>query len=476
MFEALSLLKELTDTDIQWMLGTGQERPVAAGTVVIREGTRSEALFILLHGLVQVTVASGGDTPLATLGPGELMGEISFLEDRAATATITAVEPSLFLAVPFDRLAARLDEDPPFAARWYKAFALISAQRLRERVVSLTEQLRGTATRNQLDAVIDQLRKRLQDADDEATKLGRIPEDLANDIASEFREFCALLNRELGEGSKRDQHVREELGAHVKTQLRPYILATQSGERTYSKPRGYAGDFLSIELLYQNVPQGTGWLGLLLDGCYLSLPAARAVRNRRSLLAEEIRRTCQMAGGESVHVTTLACGPAAEVFDVLGSSPDSAQVRFTLLDFDAEALAFVKEKATRLQCLDRMELVQGNLIYLALGRQRLELPPQDFVYSIGLIDYFDDRLVGKLINYTYGLLKPGGRVILGNFHPANLNRALMDYVLNWKLIHRSEADMNRLFTQSRFGRPCTNLRFEGEGINLFAECVRGPTE
>jgi CRP-like cAMP-binding protein len=474
MFEALSLLKELTDTDIQWMLGTGQERQVAAGTVVIQEGSGSEALFILLHGLVQVTVASGGDTPLATLGPGELMGEISFLEGRAPTATITAVEPSLLLAVPFDRLAARLAEDPRFAARWYKAFALISARRLRDRVLSLTEQLRTKETRDHLDDAIDQLKKRLHEADDEAAKRGRLPEELANDIAAEFREFCAFLNRELGDGSKRDEHVREELGARVKIELRPYMLATQSGERTYSKPRGYAGDFLSIELIYQNVPQGTGWLGLLLDGCYLSLPAARAVRNRRSLLAEEISRTCQTAGGESVHVTTLACGPAAEVFDVLGSSPDGAPVRFTLLDIDPEALAFVKEKAMRLHCLDRMELIQGNLIYLALGRQRLDLPPQDLVYSIGLIDYFEDRLVGKLINYIYGLLKPGGRVILGNFHPANVNRALMDYVLNWKLIHRTEADMNRLFTQSRFGRPCTNLRFEGEGINLFAECVRGP--
>ena len=473
MFEALSLLKELTDTDIQWMLETGQERQVAAGTVVIQEGSRPEALFILLHGLVQVTVASGGDTPLARLGPGELMGEISFLEGRAATATITAVDPSLFLVVPFDRLAARLAEDPRFAARWYKAFALISAQRLRERVVSLTEQLRGKETRNQLDDAIDQLKKRLQGTDDEAAKRGRLPEELTNEIVSEFREFCAFLNRELGEGSNRHAHVREELGAHVKIELRPYILATKTGERAYSQPRGYAGDFLTIELMYQNVPQGAGWLGPLLDRCFLSLPASQAVRNRRSLLAEEIRRTCQMAGGESVRVTTLACGPAAEVFDVLGSSPDAARVRFTLLDIDAEALAFVKEKATQQQCLDRMELVQGNLIYLALGRQRLELPPQDLVYSIGLIDYFDDRLVGKLINYIYGLLKPGGRVMLGNFHPANVNRALMDHVLNWKLIHRSEADMNRLFTQSLFGRPCSNLRFEGERINLFAECVRG---
>ena len=70
------------------------------------------------------------------------------------------------------------------------------------------------------------------------------------------------------------------------------------------------------------------------------------------------------------------------------------------------------------------------------------------------------------------MLAPGGRVILGNFHPNNVDKAFMDYVLDWKLIHRTEDDMNRLFAQSKFARPCTRFRFEQEGINLFAECVK----
>jgi len=48
----------------------------------------------------------------------------------------------------------------------------------------------------------------------------------------------------------------------------------------------------------------------------------------------------------------------------------------------------------------------------------------------------------------------------------------MDHILEWTLIHRTEDDMNRLFASSKFGRACTNLRFEDEGINLFAECTK----
>jgi extracellular factor (EF) 3-hydroxypalmitic acid methyl ester biosynthesis protein len=69
--------------------------------------------------------------------------------------------------------------------------------------------------------------------------------------------------------------------------------------------------------------------------------------------------------------------------------------------------------------------------------------------------------------------RPGGKVILGNFHPRNSTKAFMDHVLDWRLIHRSEDDMNQLFRESAFRSPCSNIRYEEQGINLFAEGIRG---
>src|SRR6185369_11594616 len=42
------------------------------------------------------------------------------------------------------------------------------------------------------------------------------------------------------------------------------------------------------------------------------------------------------------------------------------------------------------------------------------------------------------------------------------------HLLDWKLIHRTEDDMNRLFQASKFGRPCDEIRFEAECVNLLA--------
>jgi extracellular factor (EF) 3-hydroxypalmitic acid methyl ester biosynthesis protein len=117
-----------------------------------------------------------------------------------------------------------------------------------------------------------------------------------------------------------------------------------------------------------------------------------------------------------------------------------------------------------------MRLEHANLVHLATGRSGLPLRDQNLVYSVGLIDYFEDRFVIALLNWIHGCLAPGGRVILENFHPRNPDRAFMDLILDWKLIHRSEDDMNRLFAASTFGRPCTEIRFEGEQIKHV--CVR----
>lgn len=88
------------------------------------------------------------------------------------------------------------------------------------------------------------------------------------------------------------------------------------------------------------------------------------------------------------------------------------------------------------------------------------------------LDYLDDNVVVKLLDWIHSILRPGGRVILGNFHPRNPTRAMMDHVLEWRLIHRDEADMHRLARASALGTQCTRVLYEPQRIDLFAEIVK----
>ena len=159
----------------------------------------------------------------------------------------------------------------------------------------------------------------------------------------------------------------------------------------------------------------------------------------------------------------------ADRFDRL---EDESRVAFNCLDLDFQALSAVSREAEQRGIQRKIRLMQENLIMLATGRRDTDLRPQDLMYSIGLIDYFPDKLVIQLLNWIFDLLVPGGMVVLGNFDPRNPDRAFMDHLLDWPLIYRTPDDMRRIFSSSSFGDRAVEIRYEPEGINLFAICLK----
>src|SRR6266481_7391666 len=138
MQTALGLLSELDEEDVDWIFRTGFERHVIADTVIVREDEPLAYLYIVLEGLFGVRIASIPDSEICRLGPGEIIGEISFLENMLPSASVVAIESSLLLEIPSALLAERLKAIPSFGAQFYRALAILNSRRVRERVSSLT--------------------------------------------------------------------------------------------------------------------------------------------------------------------------------------------------------------------------------------------------------------------------------------------------------------------------------------------------
>jgi CRP-like cAMP-binding protein len=83
-------------------------RDVEAREVLIREGEKSDGLYVILDGLMDVTKRKDGAEVLAgQLREGDLFGEVSCLRKTAATATVTARRGGTVLRLPraaFDEL------------------------------------------------------------------------------------------------------------------------------------------------------------------------------------------------------------------------------------------------------------------------------------------------------------------------------------------------------------------------------------
>ena len=141
MHTALGLLNELAEEDVDWIIRAGSERQVIANTVVVREDEPLAYLYIVLEGLFAVRLASVPEAEIGRLGPGEIIGEISFLEHCLPSASVIAVESSLLLEIPNVNLAEKLKTKPAFGAQFYRALAILNSRRMRERVTSLTTSL-----------------------------------------------------------------------------------------------------------------------------------------------------------------------------------------------------------------------------------------------------------------------------------------------------------------------------------------------
>lgn len=98
------LVSELADAT-EWV-------EVPDGQFVCHEGDACDAMYFLVQGGLQVLMqhASGANRAVATLGPGDMVGEISLIAGVRRTASIQATEPTSLIKVPkeaFERLSGQ---------------------------------------------------------------------------------------------------------------------------------------------------------------------------------------------------------------------------------------------------------------------------------------------------------------------------------------------------------------------------------
>lgn len=131
MRKVLFLLSQLDEPDLEWIMNNGEKLELDDGAVLIEKGKSIDTLFIVMDGTVEVSGVDIGGPPIR-LGCGEVIGEISLLDSRPPTATVTAHRNAVVLAVPREVLTEKLQDDVAFASRFYYSLATLLAHRLRK--------------------------------------------------------------------------------------------------------------------------------------------------------------------------------------------------------------------------------------------------------------------------------------------------------------------------------------------------------
>ena len=130
--EGKTRLQYLSHND--WMLLLDRAKPVTfkKGEVLIQQSSQSKALYIIAAGNIKVSISGKA---LAQIGPGEICGEMAFLEDSRPSATATAEEEVQALSIEWKTLTELFELFPHVASRFYRSLAVNLSRRLREQIV-----------------------------------------------------------------------------------------------------------------------------------------------------------------------------------------------------------------------------------------------------------------------------------------------------------------------------------------------------
>ena len=100
-----------------------------AGDPIVSEGERAETAFLIVSGTVEVSVGEGKKSKsLATLGPGEVFGEMCLIEPGRRSATVRALTDAACRVISYEEFMASIQEDPAGAVQFMRTLV----QRLRE--------------------------------------------------------------------------------------------------------------------------------------------------------------------------------------------------------------------------------------------------------------------------------------------------------------------------------------------------------
>src|SRR6267143_5749348 len=126
-------LEFLTQNDWMLIVDRAKRSVFKKGETLIQQGKRTKTVYLLVRGKATVEAAQSF---IAQIGPGEVCGEMAFLENGVASATVTAQEEVEVCAIEWSVLLDLFELFPHLGSRFYRSLAVNLSRRMRELIAS----------------------------------------------------------------------------------------------------------------------------------------------------------------------------------------------------------------------------------------------------------------------------------------------------------------------------------------------------
>ncbi len=127
------LFRYLTDDERDRIEGIGEVKVIAEDGFLIRESEMDSRLFAIEDGRLDIlAIVDGRPAVVAAVGPGDVLGEVSFVDDSPRSVSVRASEQTTVRAWDKKTLSEALAFDPQLLAKFAVAMCELLVERLRD--------------------------------------------------------------------------------------------------------------------------------------------------------------------------------------------------------------------------------------------------------------------------------------------------------------------------------------------------------
>jgi len=163
--------------------------------------------------------------------------------------------------------------------------------------------------------------------------------------------------------------------------------------------------------------------------------AAKAIRARRDVIAKAI--DAAIARTSTPRILSMGCGHLRELS--LSSAGATKLGAMYALDADGESLDVVREEHVHVRALETVHAGVRDVLKATVAFERLDL-----IYAANLFETLAEPVACALVARLVAMLAPGGKLLVANMVPSVANRALLEGVMAWPVVWRTEDQLARL--------------------------------
>ena len=129
-----TMLKGLSDQDLNRLAGFCEMREMAEGTTVFIENMPGESLFLIKKGTIRISrmFAEGDEMTLIVLGPEDIFGEMAVIDSLPRAATARVAENAELISLNKSSLEKLCDDDATLGLKLVNNIIKVFSKRVRE--------------------------------------------------------------------------------------------------------------------------------------------------------------------------------------------------------------------------------------------------------------------------------------------------------------------------------------------------------